>query len=126
MRRSGRAGSCVSFILNLMNNIVLDNGSALLKAGLAATDIAPSIFCPTLVGISHSPKELPLLGLDALKKAEHYTLRYPIERGLIINFEDIIELWRYVLQLAIGESKPDALLLTEAPLNPKRNREITT
>ncbi len=69
-----------------MNNLVLDNGSALLKAGLAATDIAPSIFCPSIVGISLSPQGVPLLGLDALKKAGQYSLRYPIERGLIVNF----------------------------------------
>ena len=36
---------------NNNNNIVLDNGSSLLKAGISGTDIAPSIFCPTLIGV---------------------------------------------------------------------------
>ena len=123
-REGGCGGSegCAYHILREMNNLVLDNGSSLLKAGLAATDIAPSIFCPTLIGVPHSTQQMSLLGLDALKKAGQYSLRYPIERGLIVNFEDTLELWRYVLQLAISDSRPDCLLMTEAPLNPRRNR----
>ena len=55
-----------------MNNIVLDNGSSLLKAGISGTDIAPSIFCPTLIGVlvNQTQQDMPipaLLGLDALK-----------------------------------------------------------
>lgn len=66
-----------------MNNIVLDNGSSLLKAGISGTDIAPSIFCPTLIGVlvNQTQEDMPipaLLGLDALKKASHYSLRYPV------------------------------------------------
>lgn len=52
-------------------------------------------------------------------------IRYPIEHGVVTNWNDMERLWSYVYskeQLGVPpEEHP--VLLTEAPLNPRRNRE---
>jgi actin len=56
-------------------------------------------------------------------------LRYPIERGIVTNWDDMEEIWRHTfyneLQVTPG-SEEHPTSLTEAPLNPKANREKMT
>ena len=62
-------------------------------------------------------------------KAEEHrgllSLRYPMEHGIVTDWNDMERIWQYVYgndQLqTFAEEHP--VLLTEAPLNPKRNRE---
>ena len=63
------------------------------------------------------------------KKAEEYRgllrIKYPMEHGVVENWDDMEILWNYLYgkeQLNINpEEHP--VLLTEAPLNPRKNRE---
>lgn len=51
-------------------------------------------------------------------------LRYPIEHGIIQNWDEMQQIWSSVLQNDLKSSLEDhPVLLTEAPLNPKRHRE---
>ncbi|CCH43577.1 Actin-1 [Wickerhamomyces ciferrii] len=51
-------------------------------------------------------------------------LRYPIEHGIIQNWDDMQKIWSSVLQNELKTSLEDhPVLLTEAPLNPKRHRD---
>jgi actin-related protein len=54
-------------------------------------------------------------------------LKYPIEHGVVINWDDMVKIWHHTLydwlQVA-PEERP--VLLTEAALNPKANREKMT
>uniref|UniRef100_A0A161MKL5 Actin-related protein 1 n=1 Tax=Triatoma infestans TaxID=30076 RepID=A0A161MKL5_TRIIF len=62
-------------------------------------------------------------------KAEEHrgllSLRYPMEHGIVTDWNDMERIWQYVYgndQLqTFSEEHP--VLLTEAPLNPKKNRE---
>jgi len=64
------------------------------------------------------------VGDETQSKKGFLSLNYPIEHGVVTNWDDMVNIWHYtfcnVLHVA-PEEHP--ILLTEAALNPKANRE---
>lgn len=118
-----------------MNNpsIILDNGTGYMKAGFSGQD-APVANFPSMIGrpksktmmVGGSNKEY-YLGKDADEKRGVLTLTYPIEDGIIKQWDDMEKIWNHTFTNEL-RVKPEEynVLLTEAPLNPKENREKMT
>ena len=147
-------------------SIVVDNGSSTCKAGFAGDD-APRVIFPSIVGrpkhrdVLHDTREkdgyvgdeaVSRRGRCILEKRYNIDFRYPIENGIVTNWDDMekvssrsqtfsfcyrdlanhefyskFQIWHHAFfkELRI-DTKEHSILLTEAPLNPKPNREKTT
>jgi actin-related protein len=117
----------------MTTNIVIDNGSGVIKAGLAG-DNQPSVKFPSIVGKPRSDKQMvgvesksEYIGDEAQKMRGVLNLKYPITSGIVSDWDLMEKVWEYCFsnELRVDPTEHN-VLLTEAPMNPKNNREKMT
>jgi len=111
--------------------LVCDNGTGYVKVGWAGQNFPEYIF-PSMVGrplmrFEEEFKEVELKDIMVGDEcAEHRAMlecSYPVENGMVRNWEDMNHLWDYTfherMQINCSDHK---VLLTEPPMNPEKNK----
>ncbi|KAK6500329.1 Actin-like protein [Arthrobotrys musiformis] len=117
---------------SLLNQpVVIDNGSGTIKAGFAGED-TPKCYFNSFVGRPKHPRVLAgalegdvFIGSRAQDLRGLLKIKYPLEHGIVTDWDDMERIWQYVYSdelKTLSEEHP--VLLTEAPLNPRANRDM--
>jgi len=113
--------------------LVVDNGSGVCKAGFAGDDAPRAVF-PSIIGRPKMPSIMvdagrreTYVGEEAQSKRGVLTLTHTLSHGIVTNWDDMEKIWHHTFYNELRVA-PDEhpVLLTEAPMNPKANRERMT
>ena len=84
--------------------VVIDNGSGVCKAGFAGDDMPISIL-PSIIGRPSYPNVMMMtdkcnkdcyIGNEAFNNKGILKLKYPIKRGIVIDWDDMETLWHHI------------------------------
>jgi len=112
--------------------VVCDNGTGFVKCGFAGANFPASIF-PSMVGrpILRSEEKIDnvqlkdiMVGDEAQKLRMMLQITYPLDNGIIRNWDDMQYVWDYSFHEKLKVTPSDCkIMLTEAPMNPQANRK---
>lgn len=103
----------------------------MVKAGFAGEDAPRAVF-PAIVGrpkhtqaMQGTVQKSEYIGDEAMQKKGILNLQYPIKAGIVESWEDMEKVWHHTFynELRCAPEEANGVVLTEAPLNPKANRE---
>jgi actin-related protein 2 len=113
--------------------VVCDNGTGFVKCGFAG-DNFPALIFPSMVGkplmrYEEEFKEVELkdvmVGDECAKYRAMLETSYPVENGIVKDWEGMKHLWDYTFHERMKIDTADhKVLLTEPPMNPLRNKKL--
>jgi len=117
----------------LKTTIVVDVGSGNCKAGFAGEDV-PTVQFPSIIGRPKTANVMSgtdnvdcYIGDDAQAKRGILKVSYPLEHGIVQDWDDMERIWHHCFFHRLRcEPQEHAVMLTEAAMNPKANRERMT
>merc|ERR1712232_1381958 len=114
------------------NVIVCDNGTGFVKVGYAGANFPAHIF-PSMVGrpilrfeekIDNVELKDIMVGDKAATLRSFLDIKYPLDNGIVRNWDDMLHLYDYTFEEKLKINPSECrIMLTEAPMNPKKNRE---
>ncbi|XP_010881104.3 uncharacterized protein LOC105017854 [Esox lucius] len=114
---------------NFKTPIVLDTGSGLMKAGFANQELPNTIF-PNIIGLPKYEEIMngklereTYIGHEAQHMRGVLTLKYPMQNGIIRNWDEMEKIWHHTFQQLHVDPEDHPVLLTEAAMNPHENRQ---
>lgn len=108
-----------------VRTFVVDHGSSMIRSGFSGDDSPHSVF-PSVVCWSHQESCVGDEAYDRQFRHGRNTFTWPIEKGIVTNWNDMEEIWHHTFKNALRASPENhAILLTEAPFTQKVNREKT-
>lgn len=82
--------------------IVIDNGSGTIRAGFAGEDV-PKIYIPSYVGRPKHVRTMAgalegevFIGPPAADHKGLFKINYPLEHGIVTDWDDMERIWQYV------------------------------
>src|SRR3989338_6748792 len=109
--------------------IVIDNGSGVIKAGIAGAERPKTVFANMTGTPKHERvmagaiEDSHFVGKAAEKHRGLLKLKYPIDHGTVKDWANMEKVWKQVYT-ELGESSDEhPVLLTEAPFAPTKIRE---
>ena len=82
--------------------IVIDNGSGTIRAGFAGEDV-PKIYIPSYVGRPKHVRTMAgalegdvFIGPAAADHKGLFKINYPLEHGIVTDWDDMERIWQYV------------------------------
>ncbi|KAJ5080504.1 actin [Anaeramoeba ignava] len=112
--------------------IVLDNGSFEIRTGFAGDD-APRTVTSSVIGEKlnqydnySTSSKTEYIGNEAQKNREILNLNYPIQRGIVEDWDNMEKMWDNIFanQIKINPNQ-HPILMINPPFNPKSHREKT-
>ena len=112
--------------------VVNDNGSGFVKCGFAGSNFPTQRF-PAIVGrpilradeyAAGQLKEI-MVGHECLEHRAALEVNYPLQNGIVRNWSDMEHVWDYTWDKLDIDPSECKVMLTEAPLNPAKNRMKT-
>ncbi|KAH3846956.1 actin-like [Dreissena polymorpha] len=114
-----------------VTSIVIDSGSGVTRVGFAGDDAPRAAFATILGKPKHdvvmrcvTDPMSTFVGEHALAERGILSLRRPLERGIVTDWDDMEKIWHHAFynELRVApEEHP--VLITDPPFNPKLNRE---
>lgn len=105
-----------------IQTIVIDNGSSEMKAGWGGDEAPLSVF-RTVVGHSKSDitriKNDIYIGDEANAKLEMLTLKYPIERGIVVNWDDMENIYNHIFKNELHTDPKEPHITYRSSAKPK-------
>ena len=110
--------------------IIIDNGTSYVKAGINGEE-HPRSFIPSCVGYQKNRlymegkyKRNYFVGSDAKARRGNLNLDYPIQNGVVNNWDDVEYLWGHILtnELTVDPEEHN-IILTDSSMSPKESKE---